>query len=160
MLILQDGEKIGVVSIEDALAKAKEAELDLVEVAPDAKPPVCRIQDFKKILYEQKRRAKEARKKSKAIELKECKMRVTIDPHDRDTKLRKARQSLEKGDKVKFTFQFRGREVTKPQLGDAIVKDVLENLKDIGELEQKPSKQDRFITMIMGRRKDWKPDDK
>lgn len=157
MLILEDGEKIGVIDTEEAMRRARAAELDLVEVAPEANPPVCRLQDYKKIMYTQKRRAKESRKKTKSVELKECKMRVTIDPHDRATKLRKARQFLEKGDKVKFTFQFRGREVTKPQLGEAIIKAVVEDMKDIGELEQKPSKQDRFIHMIMGRRKDWKP---
>lgn len=156
LLISQDGEQIGVVPIDEALKRAKVAELDLVEVAPQASPPVCRIYDYKKVLYEQKRRQKLSKKKAKASELKECKMRVTIDPHDRETKLRKARELLERGDKVKFTFQFRGREVTKPQLGESLVKAVTASLSDIAEIEKPASRQDRFITMIVTRRKDWK----
>lgn len=156
-LILKDGEQHGEIATHEALAIARRDELDLVEVAPDANPPVCRIQDYKKILYEAKRRQKESRRKSKASELKECKMRVTIDPHDRGIKLRKARQFLEEGDKVKFTIQYRGREVTKPQLGEALIAAIREEMKDIGDIEQPPSKQDRFINMIMTRRKDWKP---
>ena len=159
LLIGHDGEQIGVVPIDDARRRAVEAELDLVEVAPQADPPVCRIYDYKKVIYEQKRRIKESRKKAKAQELKECKMRVTIDPHDRSTKLRKARQFLENGDKVKFTLQFRGREVTKPQLGESLVKAVTQELADIAEVEKPASRQDRFITMIVTRRKDWKPKD-
>ncbi len=136
---------------------AAEAQLDLVEVAPGAEPPVCRIYDYKKVIYEQKRRLKASRKKARAVELKECKMRVTIDPHDRATKLRKAREFLEKGDKVKFTLQYRGREITKPQLGAALVEAIKSELEDIGEIEKAPSQQHKTIHMIMGRRKDWKP---
>jgi len=100
---------------------------------------------------------KVSKKKVKASEMKECKMRVTIDPHDRQTKLRKVREFLEKGDKVKFTFQYRGREITKPQLGQNLVRAVLEDLKDIAEVEKTPSLQHKFLTMIVTRRKDWKP---
>ncbi|MDK2970930.1 MAG: translation initiation factor [Candidatus Sumerlaeota bacterium] len=157
LLISETGEQIGVVPVEDARRRAVEAELDLVEVAPQANPPVCRIYDYKKVIYEQKRRLKESRKKARTSELKECKMRVTIDPHDRMTKLRNVRRFLEKGDKVKFTLQFRGREVTKPQLGHALVKAIEGDLKDIGEIEKPAARQDRFITLIMTRRKDWKP---
>ena len=157
LLVLEDGEQLGVVSIDEALKRAEESGLDLVEVAPEADPPVCRIYDYKRVIYEQKRRLKESRKKSRQVELKECKMRVTIDPHDRSTKLRKARESLEKGDKIKFTLQFRGREVTRPELGFNLVKAIQEDLGDIGELEKPPARVDRFMTMIMTRRKDWKP---
>lgn len=139
------------------MARAKAAELDLVEVAPSPDTPVCRIYDFRKVLYEQKRRLKESRKKTRASELKECKMRVTIDPHDRATKLRKAREFLEKGDKVKFTLQYRGREITKPQLGTALVNAIREDLKDIAEVEKPPQQQGKFLHMIVTRRKDWKP---
>lgn len=138
------------------MQRARETELDLVEVAPGNDPPVCRIYDYKKVIYEQKRRQKAGRKKAKAQELKECKMRVTIDPHDRSVKLRKVREFLEKGDKVKFTLQYRGREVTRPQLGEGLVRAITEDLSDIGEIEKPASRQDRFITLIISRRKDWK----
>ncbi|MCB2153533.1 translation initiation factor IF-3 [bacterium] len=157
-LISQEGEQLGVVATEDALQRAKEAQLDLVEVAPNADPPVCRIYDYRKVMYEQKRRLKASRKKAKSSELKECKMRVTIDAHDRDTKLRKVRKFLENGDKVKFTFQYRGREVTKPQLGQQLVSAVLKELEDIAEMEKPPSQTGKFMHMIVTRRKDWKPE--
>lgn len=157
MLILSDGTKMGVVPIEEALQRAQEASLDLVEVAaPPNQPPVCRLEDFKKVLYEQKRKLKQGKKKAKT-ELKEVKMRVIIDPHDRGTKLNKARKFLEKGDKVKFTLQFRGREVTKPQLGESLVKSILQDLEDIAEVELPARRADRFIHMVVARRKDWKP---
>lgn len=157
ILVDENGEKIGVVPTRDALQRAKELDLDLVEVAPNAKPPVCRIYDFRKVIYEQKQKLKASRKKTKSSELKEIVMRVTIDAHDRDTKLRKARGFLEKGDKVKFTFRYRGREITKPQLGQNLVREVLEGLKDIGEVEKAPSQQHKTLSMIVSRRKDWKP---
>jgi translation initiation factor IF-3 len=139
LLIMHTGEQKGELSIQEALEIARKEELDLVEVAPEANPPVCRLQDYKKLLYEVKRRAKESKKKAKAQELKECKMRITIDPHDRSIKLRKVREFLEEGDKVKFTIQFRGREVTKPQLGEALVQAIREDLQDIGEVDQSPA---------------------
>ena len=144
----------------EALKRAQEAQLDLVEVAPssgEGKPPVCRIYDFKRVLYEQKRKIKQSRKKVHTADLKECKMRVTIDAHDRGVKIKKVREFLEKGDKVKFTFQYRGREITKPQLGMALVQAVLEDLKDIAEVETPVGKHDRQMHMILSRRKDWKP---
>jgi translation initiation factor IF-3 len=156
-LISQDGEQLGIVAIDEALQKARAAQLDLVEVAPEAVPPVCRIFDYKKVIYEQRRKMKEGRKKARASELKEIKMRVIIDPHDRATKLRKARELLERGDKVKFTLQFRGREVTKPQLADTLVAAIQKDLEDIIEVEKPAQRQDRFVHMIVGRRKDWKP---
>jgi len=156
-LISQDGEQLGIVPIDEALQKARAAQLDLVEVAPEAVPPVCRIFDYKKVIYEQRRKMKEGRKKARASELKEIKMRVIIDPHDRQTKLRKARELLERGDKVKFTLQFRGREVTKPQLADTLVAAIQKDLEDIIEIEKPAQRQDRFVHMIVGRRKDWKP---
>ena len=149
---------MGVVATEDALQRAREAQLDLVEVAANVDPPVCRIYDYRKVMYEQKRRLKASRKKAKSSELKECKMRVTIDAHDRDTKLRKVRQFLENGDKVKFTLQYRGREVTKPQLGQQLVAAVLAELHDIADLEKPPSQTGKFMHLIVTRRKDWKPE--
>lgn len=157
LLIREDGSQVGVVPIDEALKMAQDAELDLVEVSPNSQPPVCRIYDYKRVMYEQKRRQKASKKKNRASELKECKMRVTIDPHDRGTKLKRARTFLEKGDKVKFTLQFRGREVTKPQLGENLVNAITEELKDIAEVEKPAARQGRFIHMIVTRRKDWKP---
>lgn len=157
LLIHEDGTRVGTVPIDEALRMAQEAELDLVEVSSTPQQTVCRIYDYKRVMYEQKRRQKASRKKARASELKECKMRVTIDPHDRATKLRRARTFLEKGDKVKFTLQFRGREVTKPQLGENLVRAITEDLKDIAEIEKPAARQDRFIHMIVTRRKDWKP---
>ena len=111
-LIDQNNQQIGVVAIADALKMAQEAELDLVEVAPEAKPPVCKIIDFKKVIYEQKRRLRESRKKAKTIEVKEVKMRPSIDQHDYKTKMNHAREFLEAGNKVKITFTYKGREQT------------------------------------------------
>ncbi|HNM47398.1 MAG TPA: translation initiation factor IF-3, partial [Candidatus Sumerlaeota bacterium] len=120
-LIDSNGEQVGIVPIEEALRKAEAQQLDLVEVSPDAVPPVCKIYDYKKVLYERKKKLKESKKKATTIHLKEVKMRVAIDSHDRDFKLKHAREFLEKGDKVKFTVIFRGREVTKPEMGDKLV---------------------------------------
>jgi len=156
-LIAEDGTQVGVVPIEDALRRAEEAGLDLVEVAAEAKPPVCRIYDYKKVVYEKKKKLKESRKKATTTHLKEVKMRVAIDAHDRDFKIKKARDFLEKGDKVKFTIMFRGREVTKPELGERLVDAIRESLKDIGELESPAMKMGRQVSLLMGRRKDWHP---
>lgn len=131
--------------------------MDLVEVAPEAKPPVCKIYDYKKVIYEKKKKLKESRKKATVQHLKEVKMRVAIDVHDRGYKLKNAREFLEKGDKVKFTIIFRGREVTKPELGDRLIEAIKKDLEDIGEMEQTPQKMGRQINLIMMRRKDWHP---
>lgn len=156
-LIAADGKQVGIVSFEDAMRRAEEAGLDLVEVAADAKPPVCRIYDYKKALYERKKKIKESRKKGGQTQIKEVKMRVAIDSHDRDTKVKHAREFLEKGDKVKFTIIFRGREITRPELGEKLIHAVTDSLKDIAEVEQYPMRAGRQITMIVGRRKDWVP---
>ncbi|HMX62335.1 MAG TPA: translation initiation factor IF-3 [Candidatus Sumerlaeota bacterium] len=156
-LIDSNGEQVGIVPIEEALRKAEAQQLDLVEVSPDAVPPVCKIYDYKKVLYERKKKLKESKKKATTIHLKEVKMRVAIDSHDRDFKLKHAREFLEKGDKVKFTVIFRGREVTKPEMGDKLVEAIREGLKDIGELESPVARMGKQISLVMGRRKDWNP---
>jgi translation initiation factor IF-3 len=156
-LIAEDGSQVGVVSFDEAMRRAEAAGLDLVEVAPEAKPPVCKIYDYKKVIYERKKKLKESKKKAKQIEVKEVKMRVAIDKHDRDVKLNHAREFLEEGDKVKFTIIFRGREVTHPELGDKVVSAVLEGLKDIGEPEGIPARMGKQISLMMNRRKDWVP---
>lgn len=142
---------------EDAIRRAEEAGLDLVEVAPDAKPPVCKIYDYKKVLYEKKKKLKESKKKAVQAQLKEVKVRVVIDPHDLGVKVNHARDFLEKGDKVKFTIIFRGREITKPELGDKVVEAVKKQLADIGEIEQPPARMGKQIILMMARRKDWTP---
>ncbi len=156
-LIAEDGTQLGIVPVEEALAKAEEAELDLVEVAPEADPPVCKIFDHKKVLYEKKKKLKDSKKKASVIHLKEIKLRVAIDQHDRAFKLKRAREFLEKGDKIKFTIIFRGREITRPELGHRLIRIIREEMADIGEIEQEPTKMGRQINMIMGRRKDWQP---
>ncbi len=129
-LIDADGAQAGVVPIEQALQMAKTAGFDLVEVAPAARPPVCRIMDFGKFIYQQKKKAQESRKKQKQFEIKEVKFRPNIDDHDYDVKLRNARRFLEEGDKVKATVQFRGREMSKPELGLKLMRRLS---ADIGE---------------------------
>lgn len=136
---------------------AEEAGLDLVEVAPDSTPPVCRIYDYKKALYERKKKLKESRKKTSNTQEKEVKLRVAIDPHDRDFKIKRARTFLEKGDHVKFTIIFRGREITKPEMGEKLVSAIKTELEDIGEVIQQPAKMGRQLIMRMTRRKDWTP---
>ena len=113
-----DGEQLGVMSVEDALNLAIERNLDLVEIAPTAKPPVCRIMDFGKYRYEQQKRDKEARKRQKTVDVKEVKLRPGIEDHDFNTKYKNAVRFLEDGDKVKITIMFRGRELSHPELGE------------------------------------------
>lgn len=156
-LISEGGEQLGIVPIQEALRRAEEAGLDLVEVAPESAPPVCRIYDYKKAIYERKKKLKESKKKTSNTQEKEVKLRVVIDPHDRDFKLNRARKFLEKGDHVKFTIMFRGREITKPELGEKLVKTIKTNLEDIGEVIQTPSRMGRQLIMRMSRRKDWVP---
>lgn len=126
---------MGVVPIQEALRLAQEAELDLVEVAPNAKPPVCKIIDFKKIIYEQKRRARESRKRQKAVDVKEVKMRPSIDKHDYETKITHARTFLGEGDKVKVTFVYKGREQTHQDRAMKLMDQILTDLEDIAQAE-------------------------
>lgn len=134
-LIADDGTQVGVVTIEEALRQAQEAGLDLVEVAPTAKPPVCKITDFNKLQYEKKRKAKESRKKTKQTHLKEIKLRQTIDPHDFTTKVKKVREFLQHGDKVRLTLMFRGRQIVHANLGEKVLRDMVGAVSDIGQLE-------------------------
>lgn len=117
--------------IADALRRAEEAELDLVEVAPEAKPPVCKIVDYKKIIYEQKRRARESRKRQKTVEVKEVKMRPSIDKHDYETKMNHAKSFLEAGNKVKFTFMYKGRERSHQGRAQLLLDKIITDLEDL-----------------------------
>lgn len=135
-LIGANGEQIGIVPTKDGLRRAEEAGLDLVEVAATAKPPVCRILDLGKYLYSLEKKEKEARKKQKVIDVKEIKMTSKIEEHDYQTKLRSARVFIERGDKVKLTMMFRGREITHSNLGRKIISRFIEDISDVGEVER------------------------
>ena len=143
------GEMVGVVSIRDALIAAEEAGLDLVEVSPNADPPVCKILDYGKFKYEAQKRANEARKKQKIIEVKEIKMRPNIDDNDYDVKMRSARRFLEEGDKVKVTMRFRGREMAHQDLGKNVLIKVRDDLVELAKVEQMPKLEGRQMIMVL-----------
>ena len=143
------GEQLGIISLRDALRIAGEQQLDLVEVAPTAKPPVCRIMDFGKYRYEQQKRDKEARKKQKVVSVKEVKLRPNIEQHDFDVKLKNAVRFLEEGNKVKVTIMFRGRELSHPELGREILKRVAELLKDSVSIERDAKLEGKNMIMIL-----------
>ena len=149
MLIDHNNQNKGVVSTNEARDIAYEAGLDLVEVAPNARPPVCRIMDFGKFKYEQQKKANEARKRQKIVELKEIKMRPGIDDHDYQTKMRNASKFLENEDKVKFTIRFRGREMAHQDLGRRVLERVQEELGDAVKLEAHPKMEGRQMVMIV-----------
>ena len=143
------GEQLGVMLTRDALQMAEEQHLDLVEVAPKAKPPVCRIMDFGKYRYEQQKREKEAKKKQKVITIKEVKLRPNIEQHDFDVKLKNALRFVEEGNKVKVTIMFRGRELSRPELGKEVLARVAENLGDGVSIERPAKLEGKNMTMIV-----------
>jgi len=140
---------LGVVTRNDALAKAVEAGFDLVEVSPNADPPVCKILDFGKYKYEEQKRRNEARKKQKVIEVKEIKLRPGIDDHDYDVKMRSMLKFIEEGDKVKVTMRFRGRELAHQELGMNVLMRVKDDLDKVAKIEQVPRMEGRQMTMVM-----------
>ncbi len=144
-----EGEQLGILPLKDALNLAREKNLDLVTVAPNAKPPVCRIMDYGKYKYEQSKREKEARKKQNIITVKEVKVRPNIDDHDLDVKVKNAQRFLSSGDKVKVTIMFRGREITHPELGKEICDRIAEALSDYGVVEKKAKVEGKNMIMIM-----------
>lgn len=148
-LVGADGEMIGVVTVREGIVLAEEAGLDLVEVSPNADPPVCKILDHGKYKYELQKKAAEARKKQKTIDTKEVKVRPGIEKHDYEVKLRNARRFLEEGDKVKFTMRFRGREMAHQQIGMDVLKRIKEELSDIGKVDMEPRFEGRQIMMVM-----------
>ncbi|WP_425430961.1 translation initiation factor IF-3 [Donghicola tyrosinivorans] len=149
-LIGADGENVGVVHPAKAMDMAVEAGLDLVEISPNAKPPVCKIMDFGKFKYEQQKRESEARKKQKVIEVKEVKFRPNTDTHDYDVKMRNVLKFLEKGDKVKVTLRFRGREMAHQNLGRELLERVAIDVKEIGKVENMPKMEGRQMIMVIG----------
>jgi len=148
-LIDDEGNQIGVLKTPDALAFAQERELDLVEVAPEARPPVCRVLDYSKYKYEQAQKLKQARKHQQQITIREIKFRPKIAQHDYDTKKHHVERFLRHKDKVKVTIMFRGREVTHPERGTAILDRLAEELSELGVVEQRPLQEGRNMTMMM-----------
>ena len=151
-LIGHDGANLGVVDREVALKKAEEVGLDLVEISPNADPPVCKILDFGKYKYEEQKKKNEARKKQKVIEVKEIKLRPNIDDHDYDVKMRAMRRFLEEGDKVKVTLRFRGREMAHVELGHQLLQRVKADFEADAKCEQEPRSEGRQIVMVLAPR--------
>ncbi|RHP30029.1 translation initiation factor IF-3 [Lachnotalea sp. AF33-28] len=152
-LVGEDGEQLGIMSARDAMKMAMEAELDLVKIAPNAKPPVCKIIDYGKYRYELARKEKEAKKKQKTIEIKEVRLSPNIDDNDLNTKVNAARKFIEKGDKVKVTLRFRGREMSHMQSSRHILDDFAEKLADIAVVD-KPSKvEGRSLVMFLSEKR-------
>jgi translation initiation factor IF-3 len=148
-LITDQNENFGVVPIQKALSLAAERELDLVEVAPNATPPVCKIMDFGKFQYERAKKDREARKQQKTIEVKEIRLRPKTDDHHRSFKVRDARRWLEEGMKVKVRIRFRGREITYPEIARTMLEEVADELKDIAVVEQAANMEGRTMLMVL-----------
>jgi len=149
LVVDADGTQLGVMKTDEALNLAQEKKLDLVNVAPGAKPPVCRLMDYGKHKYEQSKRDREARKRQKITTVKEVKLRPNIDQHDFDVKVKRSKKFLENGDKVKVTVMFRGREITHPEIAQRLCKQLAEDLADYSVVE-KPAKQEgRNMLMIL-----------
>jgi len=140
---------LGIVSIDEALEKASDAGLDLVELSPQADPPVCKILDYGKYRYESQRKIKEAKKKQKVVHLKEIKIRPTTDVHDYEVKLKSARKFIESGDKVKVSMRFRGREIAHKDLGEDKIKQFASDLSDIAKIEVEPKMEGKQMILIV-----------
>ena len=148
-VIGEDGEQLGIMSAREALQLAEEAGVDLVKIAPTAKPPVCKIVDYGKFKYEQTRKEKEAKKKQKVIEIKEIRLSPNIDTNDLNTKVGAARKFISKGDKVKVTLRFRGREMAHMQSSKYILDEFAEKLSDVATVEKAPKVEGRSMTMFL-----------
>ena len=148
-MISEDGEQLGVVSIEVALEKAREVGLDLIEVGPNTKPPVCKILDYGKLKYEEKKKQQLSKKKQHVIKVKEIRLRPRIDDHDLMTKLNHGRNFLQDGAKLKVTLMFRGREMARVDLGKLVMEKVLEELSDVAEVEKDIPLEGRRMSMIL-----------
>ncbi len=148
-LIGADGSQVGVVPVEEALQMARDAGLDLVEVGPDAKPPVVKILDWGKLKYEREKQAREARKKTHTVDVKQVKYRPNIDKHDFDIKTKRARKFLEQGKKVKVTIFFLYRQLRRPELGEDILDRVTEDLSDVADVETRGKLESRQMIMIL-----------
>ena len=148
-IIDEEGEQLGIMEIDEARTTADERGLDLVEVAPDARPPVCKIMDYGRYKYEQAKKDKLAKKKQHQVHVKEMKFRPKIDDHDYGHKVAQVRDFLEKGDKVKLTIMFRGREMMHKEFGEAILERIKNDLDDVSEIEQETKAEGRNMTMVL-----------
>lgn len=148
-VISKEGEQVGIMTLDEALRAADAAGLDLVEIVPTAVPPVCRIIDYGKFLYDQAKREKENKKSQHQMKVKEVKIKPNIDDNDFNTKMRHAREFLEKGDKVKVTCQFRGREMAHQEIGVALMKRVQEVLQDCASIDAPPNQMGRLLMMVL-----------
>ena len=159
-LISETGDQVGVIPTEQALRYAQERDLDLVEVAAEARPPVCRVLDYSKYKYEQDQKAKAARKHQQQVTIREMKLRPKIATNDYETKKGHVRRFLDKGDKVKVTIMFRGRETTHPERGEQLLMRLAEDVADLGTIEQRPSLDGRNMTMVINplKAKERKPE--
>ena len=148
-LIDENGENRGIVAIREALALAADAGLDLIEISPQAVPPVCKIFDYGKYKYEQQKKKNEARKNQKVVNIKELKLRPMIDTHDYEVKIKQARKFLTQGDKVKFTMRFKGREMSANDMGKEVLKRIVDDLEGICKVESEPKLEGRQMTMVV-----------
>nr|WP_223411293.1 translation initiation factor IF-3 [Occultella gossypii] len=149
-LVGPNGEQVGIVRVEDALRLAAEADLDLVEVAPEARPPVCKLMDFGKFKYEADMKARDARRNQANTVLKEIRFRLKIDPHDYGTKKGHVERFLKAGDKVKVMIMFRGREQSRPEMGMRLLQRLAEDVAELGHVESTPRQDGRNMTMVLG----------
>ena len=148
-VITSSGENLGIMSTSKAISIAKEEGLDLIEIAPNANPPVCKIIDMGKFKYEAQKKANKAKKKQKKIELKEIKLRPVTEVHDYNFKLKNAQKFLSKGDKVKFTIRFKGRELMHSNLGNDLMNRILEDIKSVGKVEMSPKLDGKQMIMVI-----------
>ena len=148
-VISREGENLGILNLQDAISRAKDQGLDLIEISPNAKPPVCKIMDMGKFKYDQQKKANKAKKKQKKIELKEIKLRPVTEVHDYTFKIKNAQKFLSKGDKVKFTIRFKGRELQHSHLGNELMGKIKEDMKDIGKVELHPKFDGKQMIMVI-----------
>ena len=148
-VIANDGENLGILNLHDAINRAREKGLDLIEIAPNAKPPVCKIMDMGKYKYDAQKKANKAKKKQKKIELKEIKLRPVTEIHDYTFKIKNAQKFLAKGDKVKFTIRFKGRELQHSSLGSDLMKKIKQDIQSIGKVELQPKFDGKQMIMVV-----------
>lgn len=148
-MISPEGKQLGIMPLREAIRQAQEVQLDLVRVASDANPPVCKIMDYGKFKYEQSKREKEARKNQRVINIKEIRMNPNIDDHDFQVRVKNALKFLKDGDKVKVTIRFRGRQIAHSKLGEDVLNRMAEAIKDVGVVEKKPKVEGRNMIMIL-----------
>ncbi len=151
-MVDENGEQVGVVPVAEALSRAQNVGLDLLEVSPNADPPVCKILDYGRFRYEAQKKKNEARKKQKTIDVKEIKMRPNIDTHDYEVKMRSIHRFIDDGDKVKVTMRFRGREMVHQEIGKQVLDRVREEMEPTAKVEQFPKLEGRQMTMVMAPR--------